>query len=108
MILKEKTACADTDERGFPGPKQEQDLALPLRRESGDSERIRFIMAWCVFREDEPSMIQERRLTTHGGHAGKGRKRARPYHAYGPMIKGSHAECSWFFRIPQGGAWMMR
>ncbi|XKE44435.1 hypothetical protein LG302_13795 [Halomonas organivorans] len=43
MILKEKDAFAGTDECGFYGHKQEQDVAFHLRREFGDSEQIRVI-----------------------------------------------------------------
>ncbi|WP_404296401.1 NERD domain-containing protein [Halomonas sp.] len=43
MILKEKDAFAGTDERGFYGHKQEQDVAFHLRRAFGHSEQIRII-----------------------------------------------------------------
>ncbi|QTF93772.1 nuclease-related domain-containing protein [Halomonas sp. BM-2019] len=66
MILKEKEAYSGTDERGFYGHKQEQDVAFHLRRAFGDSEQIRIIHNLMIEHGGERAQIDHLVIHPYG------------------------------------------
>ncbi|MDR5867475.1 NERD domain-containing protein [Halomonas koreensis] len=66
MILKEKDAYAGTDERGFYGHKQEQDVAFHLRREFGDNDQVRVIHDLVIEHEGERAQIDHLVIHPYG------------------------------------------
>lgn len=66
MILKEKDAYSGTDERGYYGHKQEQDVAFHLRREYGDSEQVRIIHDLVIEHGGERAQIDHLVIHPYG------------------------------------------
>ncbi len=66
MILKEKEAYSGTDERGYYGHKQEQDVAFHLRREFGDSEQVRIIHDLVIEHGGERAQIDHLVIHPYG------------------------------------------
>lgn len=66
MILKEKDAYSGTDERGYYGHKQEQDVAFHLRREFGDSEQVRIIHDLVIEHGGERAQIDHLVIHPYG------------------------------------------
>ncbi|WP_254276933.1 nuclease-related domain-containing protein [Halomonas sp. 3H] len=66
MILKEKDAYSGTDERGYYGHKQEQDVAFHLRREFGDSEQVRIIHDLMIEHGGERAQIDHLVIHPYG------------------------------------------
>ncbi|HSH49295.1 MAG TPA: NERD domain-containing protein [Halomonas sp.] len=66
MILKEKDAYNGTNERGYYGHKQEQDVAFHLRREFGDSEQIRIINDLIIEHGGERAQIDHLVIHPYG------------------------------------------
>jgi len=66
MILKEKDAYSGTDERGYYGHKQEQDVAFHLRREFGGSEQVRIIHDLVIEHGGERAQIDHLVIHPYG------------------------------------------
>jgi len=66
MILKEKDAYSGTDERGYYGHKQEQDVAYHLRREFGESEQVRIIHDLMIEHGGERAQIDHLVIHPYG------------------------------------------
>src|SRR5690554_4117686 len=66
MILKEKDAYSGTDERGYYGHKQEQDVAFHLRREFGDSQQVRIIHDLVIEHGGERAQIDHLVIHPYG------------------------------------------
>ncbi|MGM1052954.1 MAG: nuclease-related domain-containing protein [Pseudomonadota bacterium] len=66
MILKDKEAYSGTDERGYYGHKQEQDVAFHLRREFGDSEQVRIIHDLVIEYGEERAQIDHLVIHPYG------------------------------------------